>query len=235
MIRSPRQAPAGAFARPVTSATAAPAMAMITPTLLRISSASTPSAAPTSMVINGKVESASEPRAAVVWRNARLNSTMKNAKYMTPSAATPSQSRPRGHLIRSANAIGSSSRNPTPNRNTPSVSGSLEPIANRVVPPATPPNALEAIAASTPTYSLREARMRGQQRRATIGGQQTDLVGLAARSRIQSPSERKIIVLPCRHLHALAPQHRKRLGDAGARGARHDHVVDIAAFGGGEG
>jgi hypothetical protein len=41
-------------------------MAMITPTLLRLSSASTPSAAPTSMVINGKVESASEPRAAVV-------------------------------------------------------------------------------------------------------------------------------------------------------------------------
>src|SRR5215472_15620698 len=97
---------------------------------------------------------------------------MKNAKYMTPSAATPSQSPPRGHLIRSANAIGSRSRNPTPNRNTPSVSGSLEPIANRVVPPATPPNALEAIAASTPTYSLREARMRGQQGRSTIGGQQ---------------------------------------------------------------
>src|SRR5215472_6892346 len=107
---------------------------------------------------------------------------MKNAKYITPSAATPSQSRPRGHLIRSANAIGNSSRNPTPNRNTPSVSGSLEPIANRVVPPATPPNALEAIAARTPTYSLQEARMRGQQRRPTIGGQQADLVGLAIRA-----------------------------------------------------
>src|SRR5262249_21514806 len=48
-------------------------------------------------------------------------------------------------------------------------------------------------------------------------------------------SERKIIVLPCRHLHSLAPQHRERLGDAGARGARHDHVVDIATLGGGEG
>src|SRR6516164_9893897 len=157
---------------------------------------------------------------------------MKNAKYMTPSAATPSQSRPRGHLIRSANAIGSSSRNPTPNRNTPSVSGSLEPIANRVVPPATPPNALDAIAARTPTYSL---RMRGQQRRSTIEGQQAALIGLATRSRIQSPSERKIIMLPCRHLHALAPQHRERLGDARARDARHDHVVDIAALGRGEG
>src|SRR6516164_3536550 len=83
---------------------------------------------------------------------------MKNAKYMTPSAATPSQSRPRGHLIRSANAIGNS-RNPTPNRNTPSVTGSLMPIANRVVPPAMPPSALDAIAASTPTYSFREGRM----------------------------------------------------------------------------
>src|SRR5215467_15941136 len=90
---------------------------------------------------------------------------MKNAKYMTPSAPTPSQSRPRGHLIRSANAIGSNSRNPTPNRNTPRVTGSLMPIANRVVPPATPPSALDAIAASTPTYSFREGRMGGQERR----------------------------------------------------------------------
>src|SRR5215472_8358971 len=226
MIRSPRQAPAGAFARPVTSATAAPAMAMITPTLLRISSASTPSAAPTSMVINGKVESASEPRAAVVWRNARLNSTMKNAKYMTPSAATASQSRPRGHLIRSASAIGSNSRNPTPNRNTPSVTGSLVPIANRVVPPATPPKALDATAASTPTYSFRKARMGGQER-----GPRAAVRGHGCRSR----SERKIIVLPRWHLHPFSPQHRERLDDAGARGARHDHVVDIAALGGGEG
>src|SRR5262249_45045801 len=44
------------------------------------------------------------------------------------------------------------------------VTGSLMPIANRVVPPATPPNALDAIAASTPTYSFREGRMRGQER-----------------------------------------------------------------------
>src|SRR5262245_17690055 len=89
---------------------------------------------------------------------------MKNAKYMTPSAATASQSRPRGHLIRSASAIGSNSRNPTPNRNTPSVTGALVPIANRVVPPATPPNALDATAASTPTYSFRKGRMGGQER-----------------------------------------------------------------------
>src|SRR5215472_9379813 len=91
---------------------------------------------------------------------------MKNAKYMTPSAATASQSRPRGHLVRSASAIGSKSKNPTPNRNTPSVTGSLAPIANRVVPPATPPKALDATAASTPTYSFRKARMGGQERRA---------------------------------------------------------------------
>src|SRR5215831_19239632 len=160
---------------------------------------------------------------------------MKNAKYMTPSAATPSQSRPRGHLIRSANAIGSNSRNPTPNRNTPRVTGSLEPIANRVVPPATPPNALDAIAASTPTYSLREARMRGQESRRTNRGKQAARAGLAAQSRIQSPSERKSVVLSCRHLHSLASQHRERLGDAPARDTRHDHVVDIAALGGGEG
>src|SRR5262249_26132286 len=69
-------------------------------------------------------------------------------------------------LDRSASAIGSNSRNPTPNRNTPSVTGSLVPIANRVVPPATPPKALDATAASTPTYSFRKARMGGQERRA---------------------------------------------------------------------
>src|SRR6266576_2482426 len=96
-------------------------------------------------------------------------------------------------------------------------------------------NYMTPSAASTPTYSFREGRMRGQERRPTIPRQQGDLVGLATRSRIQSPSERKIIVLPCRHLHSLAPQHRERLGDAGARGARHDHVVDIAALGGGKG
>src|SRR6201988_442113 len=160
---------------------------------------------------------------------------MKNAKYMTPSAATPSQSQPRGHLIRSATAIGSNSRNPTPNRNTPRVTGSLMPIANRVVPPATPPSALDAIAASTPTSSFREGRMGGQERRGAIPRQQGDLVGRATWSQIQSPSERKIIVLPRRHLHSFTPQHRERLGDAGARGARHDHVVDIAALVGGKG
>src|SRR5262249_32209992 len=111
-------------------------------------------------------------------RNARLNSTMKNAKYMTPSAATATQSRPRGHLIRSASAIGSNNRNPTPNRNTPSVTGSLAPIANRVAPPATPPNALDATAAMTPTYSFRKARMRGSKEITTVPHQQADVVGL---------------------------------------------------------
>src|SRR5262245_9642675 len=151
---------------------------------------------------------------------------MKNAKYMTPSAATASQSRPRGHLIRSASAIGSNSRNPTPNRNTPSVTGSLVPIANRVAPPATPPNALDATAASTPI--TRFAKRAWEVRREGLGPRSRD-------RGYRSPSERKIIVLPRWHLHPLSPQHRERLDDAGARGARHDHVIDIAAFGGGEG
>ena len=48
-------------------------------------------------------------------------------------------------------------------------------------------------------------------------------------------SHRQIIVLARRHLHALAAQHRERARDARAGRVRHDHVVDIAALGGGEG
>jgi len=66
MIRSPRQAPAGASASPDASAAATPSMAMRTPTVLRALSASMPSTAPTTMVISGKVDSARVPRATVV-------------------------------------------------------------------------------------------------------------------------------------------------------------------------
>src|SRR5580658_6636245 len=48
------------------------------------------------------------------------------------------------------------------------------------------------------------------------------------------PSNRQIIVLPSRHLHRLAAQHGQRPRNARAGGARHDDVVDIAAFGGDE-
>src|SRR5262249_21514807 len=62
----------------------------------------------------------------------------------------------------------------------------LTPIANRGVAPATPPRALDAIAASTPTYSFRKVRMQGQERRPTVLRQQADVVGRTARLRVQS-------------------------------------------------
>jgi hypothetical protein len=64
--RSPRQAPGGAPARPAANAAATPAMAIRTPALLRHVSGSMRKPAATSMVSSGKVESASEARAAVV-------------------------------------------------------------------------------------------------------------------------------------------------------------------------
>ena len=66
MINSPRQAPGGASARPVASATVVPRIAMQTPMVFRQVSASMPRSAPTTMVCSGKVESASAARAAVV-------------------------------------------------------------------------------------------------------------------------------------------------------------------------
>ncbi len=66
MIRSPRQAPAGACASPEASATATPSIATSTPAVFLALSASMPSTAPASMVISGRVESASVPRATVV-------------------------------------------------------------------------------------------------------------------------------------------------------------------------
>ena len=65
--RSPRQAPAGALASPDSNATATPAIAISTPKVLRAVIASEPNSAPTTIVISGSVESASVPRAAVVW------------------------------------------------------------------------------------------------------------------------------------------------------------------------
>src|SRR5947207_8869316 len=48
-------------------------------------------------------------------------------------------------------------------------------------------------------------------------------------------SHRQIVVLPLRHLHGLALQHRQRAGNPPPRRMRHDHVVDVAALGGDEG
>jgi hypothetical protein len=66
MTSSPRQAPSGALPRPEASASATPPSAITTPALLRRLSRSAPTAAATSMVVIGIVESASAPRAAVV-------------------------------------------------------------------------------------------------------------------------------------------------------------------------
>src|ERR1700733_14382662 len=89
--RSPRQAPAGAPDNPDSNASATPPIAISTPANLRGVSASLPSAAPTSMVNNGSVDSASEPRAAVVKINDALNRIGNRAKYSTPSPAVPGQ------------------------------------------------------------------------------------------------------------------------------------------------
>src|SRR5260221_11617373 len=48
-------------------------------------------------------------------------------------------------------------------------------------------------------------------------------------------SHRQIVVLPLRHLHGLALQHRQRAGNPPPRRMRHDDVVDVAALGGDEG
>src|SRR5262249_14327424 len=47
-------------------------------------------------------------------------------------------------------------------------------------------------------------------------------------------SHRQIIVLAWRQFDGLAAQHRQGAREARARGVRHDHVVDIAALGGGK-
>src|SRR5262249_58074164 len=63
-----------------------------------------------------------------------------------------------------ATASGSNRKNQPQNRTTRSVPDPLAPTATGGAPPATPPNALDATAASTPTYSFRKGRMGGQER-----------------------------------------------------------------------
>ena len=101
MTRSPRQAPGGAWATPVASATATPPIAISTPAVLRPVSGSTPSAAATTMVRSGKVDSASVPRAAVVYVSDTLKRTKNTAKNRRPRASDGrSNRRPRGHRLR---------------------------------------------------------------------------------------------------------------------------------------
>jgi hypothetical protein len=80
------------------------------------------------MVVRGRVESAREPRAAVVCRMAMLYRKKKIAKKAMPSSATPIQSRPRGQRAWSARASGKISRKPMPKRNAASVTGSEAPM-----------------------------------------------------------------------------------------------------------
>ena len=69
---------------------------------------------------------------------------------MTPSAATPIQSRPRGQRLRSASATGSRKRKPSPKRNTEMVTGSAAWMMKRVTAAAIPPRALEMTPARMP-------------------------------------------------------------------------------------
>jgi len=78
--RSPRQAPGGASPSPVSSAAAAPPTAISTPSVFLAVMRSRPSTAATSIVVRGSIESASEPRAAVVMERDSLYSTKKTAK-----------------------------------------------------------------------------------------------------------------------------------------------------------
>ncbi|MGY3482922.1 hypothetical protein ACVW1C_000805 [Bradyrhizobium sp. USDA 4011] len=151
--RSPRQAPGGAVARPESSTIKTPRMVTSTPVVFRAVSGSAPSAAPTSMVSSGSVESASAPRAAVVKISEALNRTGNAAKNKKPRPATPSQSRRGGQLPRCNSASGSSSRTPMPKRKAPIASGSMAPTRNRVAPIEIPPSALDATAANTPQIS----------------------------------------------------------------------------------
>src|ERR1700742_4023347 len=95
---SPRHAPAGAEARLESSATATPVVAMKTPAVLRMVSGSTPSAAPTIMVNNGNVDSASAPRAAVVKISEALNRIGNRPKNNRPRPAAAAQSFRGGHF-----------------------------------------------------------------------------------------------------------------------------------------
>src|SRR5579871_603323 len=151
--RSPRQAPGGAVARPDSSAIETPRIVMSTPTAFRAVSGSLPSAAPTTIVSKGNVESASAPRAAVVKISDALNRMGNAAKNNSPRPATAGQSRGGGQLRARNKASGSRSRKPRPKRNEPIANGSMVSTRNRVAPIEVPPSALDNIAANTPQAS----------------------------------------------------------------------------------
>src|ERR1700709_470751 len=150
---SPRHAPAGAEARLESSATATPIVAMKTPAVLRNVSGSTPRAAPTIIVNNGNVDSASAPRAAagkISDALKRIGTRQKNNRPRPPAAA---QSFRAGHFPRWISAIGNRKIKPRPNRNAPIASGSTASRIKRVAPIDVPPSPLDSIAASTPQTS----------------------------------------------------------------------------------
>ena len=72
--------PAAPRSGPTAARSATPSVAITTPSDLRAVSASLPSAAPTSMVSSGSVDSASAPRAAVVKIREALNSSGNSGK-----------------------------------------------------------------------------------------------------------------------------------------------------------
>jgi hypothetical protein len=80
-----------------------------------------------------------------------------NAKNISPSSATPIQSRRCGQRLRNASAIGSKSTKPPPKRNAAIVTGSTVPTTKRVATAAKPPSVLDNTAAATPSRSVMRA------------------------------------------------------------------------------
>src|SRR4051812_28701743 len=150
---SPRHAPVGADARLVSSATATPDVAIRTPAVLRRVNGSTPSAAATTIVSNGKVDSASAPRAAVVKISDALNRIGNRPKNSRPRPATAAQSLRAGHLPPCSSATGNRKMKPRPNRNAPIASGSTACRTKRVAPIELPPSPLDSTADRTPQIS----------------------------------------------------------------------------------
>src|SRR5258708_1904851 len=80
-----------------------------------------------------------------------------NAKNMSPSSATPSQSRRGGQRLRNASAIGSNRTKPPPKRKAAIATGSTAPTMKRVATAAKPPSVLDNTAAATPSPSVMRA------------------------------------------------------------------------------
>src|SRR5215471_5617600 len=78
----------------------------------------------------------------------------KNAKNISPSAATPTKSARCGQRLRSASATGSKQRKPPPKRNDAIVTGSISCATKRVATAASPPRALDSTAIATPARAL---------------------------------------------------------------------------------